>query len=84
MSRNATIETTTRTVNNEDFRRSGRDARDGQEVDVVLSHGHHGLITGWVWGLFTVDPCDWCAVSFLELTHIQREHIESASDIAFC
>jgi hypothetical protein len=37
MSRNATIETTTRTVNNEDVRRPSRDARDVEEVDVVLS-----------------------------------------------
>ena len=75
MSRNDTIETTTRIVNDKDLCRSGRDARDVDEVDVVLSQGHHGLIAGWVWGLFLVDPCDWCAVSCLERTHIQREQV---------
>jgi hypothetical protein len=62
-------------MNNEDVRRSGRDARDDEEVDVVLSHGHHGLIAGRVWGLFLVDPCNWRAVSCLELTHTQREQV---------
>ena len=66
MSRNAIIETTTRTVNDEYVRRSGRDARDIKEVDVVLSQGHHGLIAGWVRGLFSVDPCKRCAIGRLE------------------
>ena len=61
---------TAHTVNNEDVRRSGRDTRDVEEVDVVLSQGHHGLIAGRVWGLFNIDPCDWRAVSCLEHTHI--------------
>ena len=66
MSQNGTIETTTHTVNDEDVCRSGRDSRDVEEMNVVLSQGHHSLVVGWVWGLFIIDPCDRCAVSCLE------------------
>lgn len=69
------------TVNDEDVCRSGRDIRNVEEMDVVLSKGHHGLVAGRVWDLLIIDPRDRRAVSCLEQTHVQREHVSVGEGI---
>ena len=62
-------------MNDENVCGPGRDTRDVQEVDVILSQAHYRLVAGWVRGCLILDPFDGRAVGCLEGTHIQREKI---------
>lgn len=61
------------TMNDEDIHVTNRCSRDIEEVNVIFSECHHGLISTRVWRLFDVHPREWGAIGSFQEAHVQAE-----------
>lgn len=62
-----------RTVDDEDVGGAGIDTGDINEVDVVLSEGHDGVVVASVWRGLNIVPTERRAVCGSQSTHIEGE-----------
>ncbi len=63
------------TVNNEDVCISSRSSGNIQEVDMVLSQSHLGLIGGWVGRLAHIHPRKSSGIRHFQTSEIEEEYL---------